>query len=129
MTQLLREALANVKSLRAVERATGVTNPSLVRFIRGDQSLRLDMADRLAAYFSIECRQAKAKGADMATTKKGYVNKNKQENLGCTGHQGTDHFQYVYAMKCQACGHTYGANGSDIFQRKCPNCQGGKPGI
>ena len=27
--------------------------------------------------------------------------------------------------KCQKCGHEYHANGSDIFQKKCPNCQGG----
>ena len=40
---------------------------------------------------------------------------------------GTDHNQYVYAMRCRNSGHEYGANGSDIFQRKCPNCQGGAP--
>jgi len=55
MTELLRHALAECESLRAVERATGVKNPSLVRFVRGDQSLRLDMADRLAEHFGIEC--------------------------------------------------------------------------
>jgi hypothetical protein len=27
------------------------------------------------------------------------------------------------------CGREYGANGSDIFQRKCPNCQGGTSGL
>jgi hypothetical protein len=62
MTTLLREALAEADSLRGVERATGVKNPSLVRFLRGDQSLRLDMADRLAEYFGIEVRRPKGKG-------------------------------------------------------------------
>lgn len=61
MTELLREALAGADSLRAVERATGVKNPSLVRFVQGKQSLRLDMADRLAAYFGIECRPTRRK--------------------------------------------------------------------
>ena len=59
MTQLLREALAECESLRAVERATGVKNPSLVRFLAGKQSLRLDKADVLAEYFGIESRQAR----------------------------------------------------------------------
>jgi len=61
MTDLLREALAEAESLRGVERATGVKNPSLVRFVRGDQSLRLDLADRLAAHFGIECRRKRRK--------------------------------------------------------------------
>ena len=30
---------------------------------------------------------------------------------------------------CGACGHTYRSNGSDNFQRKCPRCQGGAPGL
>jgi plasmid maintenance system antidote protein VapI len=29
---------------------------SIMRFLRGEQSLRLDMADRLAAYFGLELR-------------------------------------------------------------------------
>lgn len=59
MTALLREALAEAESLRGVERATGVKNPSLVRFVRGEQSLRLDMADKLAAHFGIESRRTR----------------------------------------------------------------------
>jgi plasmid maintenance system antidote protein VapI len=31
----------------------GVERTSLLRFARGDQSLRLDCADRLAAYFGL----------------------------------------------------------------------------
>lgn len=53
MTDLLRAALNEAKSLRAVERATGVKNQSLSKFLNGEQSLRLDMADKLAAYFQI----------------------------------------------------------------------------
>lgn len=50
----------------------------------------------------------------------------------CTGHRGaagTDHLQYAYRAECGHCGHLYGANGSDMHERRCPNCQGGAPGI
>lgn len=54
MTDLLREALGQCESLSAVERATGVKRQSMMKFLRGEQSLRLDLADRLATYFRIE---------------------------------------------------------------------------
>jgi len=65
------------------------------------------------------------------TTKIGYINRNNQM---CTGHRGTlgtDHGQVSYRMVCMrvACGSTYGANGTDIFQRRCPHCQDGAPGL
>ena len=65
------------------------------------------------------------------TTTTGYINKNNQKVQGTRGVKGTDHHQLSYKLECleKNCGHLYGANGSDIFQRKCPKCQGGKPGI
>jgi plasmid maintenance system antidote protein VapI len=42
-----------------LEHETGVTRASIMRFVRGSQSLRLDMADRLAAYFGLELRSKK----------------------------------------------------------------------
>jgi hypothetical protein len=63
------------------------------------------------------------------TTRPGYRNRNGQVNLRPTGLPGNDHLQYIYVLRCDSCGHEYGANGSDIFQRKCPACQGGKPGL
>ena len=63
----------------------------------------------------------------MNSTVTGYVNKNNQKNNGCTYEQGTDNNQKFYAMECLNCGQRYKANGTDIWQRKCPNCQGGKP--
>ena len=36
-----------------LQRGTGVTRATIMRFVRGDQSIRLDMADRLAAYFRL----------------------------------------------------------------------------
>lgn len=61
MTELLRQALKDAPSLYGVTKATGVPKASLIRFLRGDQSLRLDMADRLAAHLGIECYRRKAR--------------------------------------------------------------------
>ena len=63
------------------------------------------------------------------TTLIGYVNKNKQKCCGQRGVAGTDHGQFAYRMECLECGHVYGANGSDVHLRKCPNCQAGATGI
>ena len=39
--------------------------------------------------------------------------------------------QKVWIMECvkRKCGHWYGANGCDAHERKCPNCDGGRPGF
>jgi plasmid maintenance system antidote protein VapI len=44
---------------KALERDTGVTRGSISRFVRGERTLRLDMADRLAAHFGLELRSKK----------------------------------------------------------------------
>lgn len=49
------------QSFKRLEKETGVLRQSLMKFVRGKQSLRLDMADRLAAYFGLELRE-KRKG-------------------------------------------------------------------
>jgi endonuclease III len=59
------------------------------------------------------------------TTYTGYVNKNGQVVVRNTRTAGTDKNQYIYQLACSHCGHVYGANGSDIHERKCPQCQGG----
>lgn len=61
------------------------------------------------------------------STETGYVNKNNQRNNGKTNIAGTDYGQWFYDMECLNCGHKYHANGSDVWLRKCPNCQGGRP--
>jgi Zn finger protein HypA/HybF involved in hydrogenase expression len=63
------------------------------------------------------------------TTDPGYENPNGQVVLRNTGIRGTDFGQYVYELQCKHCGQQYGANGSDIHERKCPVCQGGRSGI
>lgn len=65
---------------------------------------------------------------DKGTTTPGFVNPHGQEVIRNTGKAGTDHGQFIYELKCQHCGHRYGSNGSDNFQRKCPKCQVGAEG-
>ena len=43
-------------SYLGLERETGITRASIMRFVRGAQFLRLDMADRLAIHFGLELR-------------------------------------------------------------------------
>ncbi len=68
------------------------------------------------------------------TTQRDFVNHHGQRCCGHRGVEGTDFGQRAYKMHCEnrenpECGHIYGANGSDVFERKCPSCQGGRPGI
>jgi hypothetical protein len=72
---------------------------------------------------------ARSRAGSGSTTKPGYVNERGQEVLRPTGLPGNDHMQYVYVLRCSHCANEYGANGSDIFQRRCPRCQGGAPGL
>jgi plasmid maintenance system antidote protein VapI len=63
ISDLLRRTISDaIKEERttylALERETKVTRASIMRFVRGSQSLRLDMADRLAAHFGLELQPA-----------------------------------------------------------------------
>jgi len=59
----------------------------------------------------------------------GYFNPNGQQCCGHCGVPGTAPGQYGYKMECTRCGYVYGTNGSDIYERRCPECQQGTPGI
>lgn len=63
------------------------------------------------------------------TREPGFKNPKKQVVLRNTDRQGTDLHQFVDVLRCEKCGHEYGSNGSNNHNRKCPNCQGGKPGL
>jgi plasmid maintenance system antidote protein VapI len=57
MSEAIKRAIAKSGLAHiAIERATGVKRASIMRFMRGEQSIRLDMADRLADYFELELR-------------------------------------------------------------------------
>ena len=55
VTDALKRAIAESAIAHiALERATGVKRGSIMRFMRGERTLRLDMADRLAAFFGLK---------------------------------------------------------------------------
>jgi hypothetical protein len=71
----------------------------------------------------------RARGRRGATVQVGYVNRNQQKVVLATDLPGTDHGQSVYVLRCGLCGNEYGSNGADNFQRKCPKCRRGAPGL
>ena len=71
----------------------------------------------------------KFESGDGITTKIGYENSKGQVCKGTLGVSGTDYNQFAYKVVCNKCGIVYGANGTDIYERNCPNCQGGAAGI
>ena len=70
-------------------------------------------------------------GFGAGTTEPGYINRNGQVVIKKTDLPGNGLNQSVYVLECTDCKppYQYGANGCDIWQRKCPNCQGGEPGL
>ena len=62
MTETLRQAIRESGlPMLTLATETGIERASLIRFARGDQSLKLDNADRLAAYFGLELQPTKAR--------------------------------------------------------------------
>ncbi len=62
ITEALRQAILDSEvNFRELERETRVKRQSLMKFARGEQSLRLDMADKLAEFFGIEVVKRKGK--------------------------------------------------------------------
>ena len=60
MTETLKAAIRKSGlSLYAIAAASGVKRPSLSKFMSNQQSLRLDMADKLAEYFALELSSTK----------------------------------------------------------------------
>ena len=63
LTDALRKAISDAleagESFRGLEQASGVLRQSLMKFVRGETSLRLDFADRLAAHFGMEVKTPK----------------------------------------------------------------------
>ncbi len=54
MTEALKSAIESCGlSFKALERETGVTRQSLMAFMKGERTLRLDIADRVANYFGL----------------------------------------------------------------------------
>ena len=58
---LRRTIRASKMPLLTLQKATGVNRTSIRLFLIGQQHLRLDMADRLAAYFALRLTKGKGK--------------------------------------------------------------------
>ena len=57
MSDRLRQAIQDSeKPLLQIAEDTGVQRASIIRFLRGDQSLRLDKAEILFDYFGLELK-------------------------------------------------------------------------
>ena len=55
MTELLKKSILDSgMSFKALERETGVLRQTLMKFVADEQTIRLDTADRLAAYFDLK---------------------------------------------------------------------------
>lgn len=54
---LLKTIEQSGESLYSIAKATGMHKTALGRFVAGKQSLRLDIADRLAAHFGLVLRK------------------------------------------------------------------------
>jgi putative restriction endonuclease len=59
----------------------------------------------------------------------GDVNRNNQQLLRLSTQPGTDYNARVWVLKCRLCSTIYGSNSTDAWQRKCPKCQNGRPGL
>lgn len=57
-TVLLRAIVDSGLPFLTLEQETGVVRQSLMKFVAGEQSLRLDMADKLATYFGLRLEGA-----------------------------------------------------------------------
>ena len=66
ISDLLRRTIARAveggkTNYLTLERETGVARASIMRFVRGTQSLHLGVADRLAAHFGLELHRIRKK--------------------------------------------------------------------
>ena len=60
MTDMLKRVIADSgQTYTELERQTGVKRASIMRFVRGEQSLRLDLADKLADCFGLTVMKTK----------------------------------------------------------------------
>jgi plasmid maintenance system antidote protein VapI len=63
MSEVLRRAIVESgETYLGLSKATGLTRASIQRFVDGRNSLRLDLADRLATHFGLTLRKRGGKG-------------------------------------------------------------------
>jgi hypothetical protein len=59
----------------------------------------------------------------------GFRNREGQQVIRKTTREGSAPAQRVFILHCTVCDHEYGAEGCDIYDRLCPKCQDGPPGL
>jgi hypothetical protein len=59
----------------------------------------------------------------------GFRNREGQQVIRKTDRPGGAPGQRVFILHCTVCDHEYGADGCDIYDRLCPKCQDGPPGL
>lgn len=59
----------------------------------------------------------------------GFCNRDGQQVIRKTEREGSAPGQRVFILRCTVCDHEYGADGCDIYDRLCPKCQDGPPGV
>lgn len=69
------------------------------------------------------------KGLDHSVKAPGDVNRNYQQLLRLSTQPGNDYNARLWVLKCRHCSNIYGSNSTDAWQRKCPKCQNGRPGL
>lgn len=99
-----------------------------VSYLWADQLLAVPDPTRLGRSPTKEPRMGKPRESK-GTTEIGYVNKHRQEVIRKTDITGSDRGQRVYVLRCLECDYEYGANGSDIWLRRCPRHGGGALGL
>jgi hypothetical protein len=59
----------------------------------------------------------------------GFRNREGQQVIRKTEREGSAPGQRVFILRCTVCDHEYGTDGCDIYDRLCPKCQDGPPGL
>ena len=59
----------------------------------------------------------------------GFRNREGQQVIRKTEREGSVPGQRVFILRCTVCNHEYGTDGCHIYDRLCPKCQDGPPGV
>lgn len=110
----------------------GISPSIIVHFLKDNRIIRLDTADAIASSIGLELKLIRTRKIERnkgytRTTTPGWKNDNNQVVLRATGKPGNTRGQKAYELRCSLCDFVYSSNGADIWQRKCPRCQGGRP--
>ncbi len=130
--------MPNDDTWRALDTMTRLVEPIDSQAAEKLREIADDVRDMTSESFSareiektrnVSSRQEPQKARKQKTTDPGYTNKNNQTVIRKTDLSGNHYNQKLYVLQCEECCHQYGANGADIWLRRCPNCQGGADGL